>query len=122
MEEAFYISSNNELNYLGTYSEYYISGHNVVTFDIPQYATTVGCAYNKLTRLVLPKGLRFINCCHNQLTELILPEGVETVHCEGNEIKNLILPESLLGICCDIGTLDMVEYKNSRINITLFIK
>ena len=83
--------------------------------------STISCSSTKLTKLILPKGVKGLYCNYNNLlTELIIPDTVNILECVGTKFKDLILPLGLEFLWCDLKAIDITKYKDSNTIMLLY--
>jgi hypothetical protein len=82
----------------------------------------VGCQNEDLIELEIPEGIKWVSCKDNKLTELRLPEGCKYVWCWNNQIKTLKLPNSMEWVRCDLGVINLNDYKNSDTDFRFKVK
>ena len=125
MKKGYYITADGQKIDLKPIPELMLGGvwaRNITELVIPDGVGAVWCHNEILTKVTIPKGVKYAYFHDNQLTELILPDGIDGVSCENNpHIKELILPDGITYVDCDLGILDITKYKNSSIEIILFI-
>jgi hypothetical protein len=75
------------------------------------------CQNEDLIELEIPEGIKWVSCKDNKLTE-----GCEGVYCQDNQIKTLKLPNSMEWVRCDLGVINLNDYKGKNVKFRFMIK